>query len=86
MKFAKIKPLRNVKSLPFSDVVNSCSSHDFLTSQICLLTLFTKIKHLRNVKSLPFTDVDKSCSRHDFFNVANMSFNAIDEKKFSQIF
>ena len=56
----------NVKSLPFTYVGKSCSSRDFLTSQICLLTLFIKIKHLRNVKSLPFTDEGKSCSNHGF--------------------
>ena len=32
------------KSLPFIDVGKSCSSREFLTSQICLLPLFTKVK------------------------------------------
>ena len=41
----KIKLSRNGEiSISFTDIGQSCSSCDFLSSQICLLTLFTKIK------------------------------------------
>ena len=43
--FAKIKPSRNGKiTLLFTDVGTSCSSHEFVTSQKRLLTLFAKIR------------------------------------------
>ena len=43
--FMKIKCLRKgeINHLSFTDIGKSCPSRDFLTSQICLLTLFAKI-------------------------------------------
>ena len=41
--FVKIKSLRSGKiTLSFTDICKSCLSLEFLTSQICLLTLFAK--------------------------------------------
>ena len=46
--------------LSFTDIGKSCPSRDFLTSQICILTLFAKIKSRENfriysnVKALSF--------------------------------
>ena len=46
--FVKIKSSRNGEiTLSFTDKNKSCPSREFLTSQICLLTLFTKIKFSR---------------------------------------
>ena len=43
--FVKIIPLQNGKiSLMITDVDKSCPSCEFLTWQICLLTVFAKIK------------------------------------------
>ena len=43
--FVKMKSSRNVEiTLSFTDAGKSCPSHEFLTSQICLLTLFAKLK------------------------------------------
>ena len=43
--FTKVKSLRNGKiTLLFTNVGKSCSSCQFLTSQICILTLLAKIK------------------------------------------
>ena len=42
------------KSLSFTDIGKSCSSRDFLTSQICLLTLFAKIKFSRKFLNLQY--------------------------------
>ena len=43
--FVKIKPSRNGEiTLSFIGGGKSCLSREFLTSQICLLTLFVKIK------------------------------------------
>ena len=48
--FLKIKPSWNGKiTLSFTDVGKSGSSRKFLTSQICLLTLFAKIKLSRKI-------------------------------------
>ena len=56
--FVKIKPSRNGDiTLSFTDIGKSCPSHDFLTWQICLLTLFVKIKFLQKFRNLQF----KSC-------------------------
>ena len=41
--FVKIKPLHN-DEITLTDKGKLCPSPDFLTSQICLLTLFGKIK------------------------------------------
>ena len=42
--FMKIKSSRNGKIiLSFTDIGKSCPSRKFLTSQLCLLTLFAKI-------------------------------------------
>ena len=42
--FVKIKLSQNGEiTLSFTDIGKSCSSHKFLTWQICLLTLFAKI-------------------------------------------
>ena len=48
--------LNEMKSLPngeitlsFTDVGESCTSREFLTSQTCLLTLFAKIKLSPNI-------------------------------------
>ena len=44
VKFRENKILTKLaKSLPLTDVGKSLSSQEFLTSQICLLTLFTKM-------------------------------------------
>ena len=49
--FVKIKPSRNGEiTLSFTDIGISCLSREFLTSQICLLTLFAKIKFSRNFR------------------------------------
>ena len=51
--FIKIKPLRKrAITLSFTDIDKSCFSGEFITSQICLLTLFTKIKFSRNFPNL----------------------------------
>ena len=43
--FMKIRSSRNGEiTLTFTDEGKSCHSRDFLTSQICLLTLFAKMK------------------------------------------
>ena len=45
-----IKPLQNGEiALSFTDVGKSCPSHELLTSQICLLTLFAKINVLQKI-------------------------------------
>ena len=46
--FVKIKSSRNGEiTLPFTDNGKLCPSREFLTPQICLLTLFAKIKFSR---------------------------------------
>ena len=43
-KFPENKPSQNFKTtLSFTNVGKSCPKHEFLTWQICLLTLFAKI-------------------------------------------
>ena len=42
--FVKIKPLKLARSLSFTDLGKFCHFQDFLTLQICFLTLFVKIK------------------------------------------
>ena len=43
--FVKIKPLKNSDvTLLFTDIGKSCPSREFLTSEICLFTIFAKIK------------------------------------------
>ena len=45
LTFMKIKSSQNAEiALLFTDICKSCPSHEFLASQICLLTLFVKIK------------------------------------------
>ena len=49
----KIESSRNgAIALSLTDIGKPCPSHEFLTSQICLLTLFVKIKF-----SLKFPDL-----------------------------
>ena len=48
--FSKIKPSRHTLSV--TDVGKSCQSREFLTWQICLLTLFVKIKSSRKFLNL----------------------------------
>ena len=46
--FAKIKSSRNAEiTLSFTNIHKSWPYHEFLASQICLLTLFAKVKYLR---------------------------------------
>ena len=47
-KFRENKSSLNAEiTLSFTDICKSCPSRKFLTSQICLLTLFAKIKKSR---------------------------------------
>ena len=56
----KIKSLRNSEiTLSFTDIGQSCPSHEFLTLQICLLTLFAKIKLLQIFLKLQSVLVEK---------------------------
>ena len=56
--FVKIKPSPNCNiTLSFTDVGKSCHSRKFLTSQICLLTLFAKIKFLTKFPNLQYSDL-----------------------------
>ena len=53
--FVKIKSSPNGEiTLSTTDIVKSCSSRDFLLSQVCLLTLFAKIKISRNFLDLQY--------------------------------
>ena len=46
--FEKINTSRNDEiALSFTDLGKSCPSREFLTSQICILTIFAKIKFSR---------------------------------------
>ena len=47
--FTKINPGEITKSLAQSLVGESCSSREFLTSQICTLTLFAKKKRIYSI-------------------------------------
>ena len=51
--FVKIKSSRIGEiTLSFTDISKSCPCHEFLTSQICVLTLFAKIKFSRKFPNL----------------------------------
>ena len=51
--FVKIEPSRNGEiTMSFTDVGKSCPSRLFLTSQLCLLTLFEKIKFSQKFPNL----------------------------------
>ena len=51
--FVKIKSSRNGEiTLSFTDLGKSYHSREFLTSQICLVTLFAKIKFSRKFPDL----------------------------------
>ena len=53
--FVKISPSRNCDiTLSFTNGGKSCPNREFLTSQICLLTLFAKIKFLRKFPNLQY--------------------------------
>ena len=59
--FAKIKPSRNSEiTMLFTDVGKSCSSHNLLTKQTSLLTLFAKIKFSQNVLNLQYGKLFRS--------------------------
>ena len=54
--FVKIQSSRNGEiTLSLTDIGKSCPSHDFLTSQICVLTLFAKIKLSRTFLNLQYS-------------------------------
>ena len=54
--FVKIKSSRNGEIiLSFTDLGKSFPSREFLTSQICLSTLFAKMKSLRKFPDLQYT-------------------------------
>ena len=49
--FVKIKHSRNGNiTQSFTDIRISCHSHEFLTSQMCLLMLFAKIKFSQKIR------------------------------------
>ena len=51
--FVKIKLLQNGETnLSFTDVGKSCQNRDFLTWQICILTVFAKNKTLAKFPNL----------------------------------
>ena len=51
----KLKSSQNGEiTLLLTDVGKSCPSHKFLTSQICLLTLFVKIKFYPELSNLQY--------------------------------
>ena len=54
----KIKSSPNAEiTLSFVNMAKSCLSHEFLMSQICLLTQFAKIKFSRKFSNLQYWDV-----------------------------
>ena len=60
--FVKIKSSPNEEiTLPFTDISKSCPSYTFLTTQICLLTLFMKIKFSRKFPNLQYIG-DRACA------------------------
>ena len=62
MKFRENKTSRNVKiTLSYTDIGKSCPSHEFLTSQICLLTLFAKTKFSRKFADLQYSVKQNVC-------------------------
>ena len=63
--FVKIKSFRNVEiPLSFAELGKSCPSREFLTSQLCLLTLFAKIEFSRKFPDLQYTIVYFSMQAH----------------------
>ena len=53
-------------SLSFTDIVKSCQSLEFVTWQICLLTLFAKIKFSRKFPNLQYASrTSNSFARKD---------------------
>ena len=68
----KIKSLRNGEiTLFFVDLAKSCTSHKFLTPQICLLTLFTKIKFSRKFWNLKYwKPVNRYVDRKEYDDVS----------------
>ena len=78
--FVKIQSLRNGEiTLSFTDIGRACSSHEYLASQICLLTLFAKIIILAKKSGLTVIvvhchfDFDRECymSVHVLMNALN---------------
>ena len=69
----KIKPSRNgVITLPFSDIVKSCSSRVYFTSQVCLLTLFAKIKLSQKFPDLQYIHPPRrtdDCMRYAYIHL-----------------
>ena len=56
--FVKIKSSRNAEiTLLFTDICKSLLSREFLTSQICLLTLFAKILFSRKIPDLQYLEL-----------------------------
>ena len=56
--FMKIKSSQNSKiTLSFTEICKLCLSREFLTSQICLLTLFAKIKFSRKFSNLQYVQM-----------------------------
>ena len=63
-------------TLSFTDIGNSCPSREYLTFQICILTLFAKIKFSRKFPDLQYADclqpiliairVSGSCNKNRF--------------------
>ena len=59
--FVRFKPSKNGKiALSFTDIRISCTSCEFLTSQICLSMLFAKIKFSRKCPNLQYWRVFKA--------------------------
>ena len=57
--FVKIKSSRIGKiTLSFTDMGISCPSHEYLMSQICILTIFPKIKFLQKFLDLQYVYSD----------------------------
>ena len=70
--FMKIESSQNGEAtLSFTDICKSCLSREFLTSQICLLTLFAKIKLSRKFPNLQYMNHG---TRKLVFRVCNQVF------------
>ena len=55
--FVKTKSLQNGEiTLSITDIGKSCFSREFLTSQVCLLTLIEEIKFSRKLLDLQYAD------------------------------
>ena len=66
--FVKMKSSRNGEiTLSFTDIGKSCPSWEYLTSQICLLTLFTKIKFSKKFPNLQYIIVEFPGHTHLLF-------------------